>query len=881
MKKTITFFFLGIFSFGAHAQIGQRPHEKFSTETGNQAPIYELTPKSGGDIVWQNNFNTPSQWVINNSGQTGPTYGWSIGPTENSWWAVNVINSTSGGNFAQVNNGNPTLNPGTQALGVTYTLTTASPVIIPHSYLELSFEQYGARYNDVQEVYISIDNVNWVKVGDNSDMPVYTSVNGAPYVNSTLKTLNLSNFIPVGNTQIWVRFSWTTAYPAEASNPNAWVTYGWFIDDVMLTELYQNDLKLDKALWGTANLNTLNGTSDNQIIPYYQIPKVQVSPIAFGGVVSNQGVLDKTDAVFKASIASAGYTGQSAPSSILAGGTETLLITAGFTPIGSTATYLINGFTVETATDEVLSNNSLATTYGFEVTNSVYAKDNGILSGRYQADDDGILCNQFDIYSNQNMVSIAVYIDSLTAVGSQFEVQIYDEFFTLIAVSNVHTFTSAEVNSFVTVDLMSPLMLNQGVTYLACVKAVNTLGLNGLVIGTANPAPKITSFEYLSSASTWYYTNNTPMIRIKMECLAVFANNPQTICEGGSYSIGANTYTVAGTYLDLLQSVNGCDSTVTTFLTVNPSFSVNNPQTVCAGESYIVGTNTYTVSGTYTDVLQTALGCDSTVTTVLTVRPELMSNNHQTVCVGGSYSINGNTYLTSGTYTDVFQAVNGCDSTVTTFLNVLSALVSNNPQTICSGDSYAIGTNTYTVTGTYIDVLQSVNGCDSTVTTVLTVTNPSLNTAVSISGITLTASETNASYQWVDCDNSNSPISGATSQSYTATSNGSYAVILTSNSCSEVETSSCFNISQVGVDKLDKGAKFVIFPNPAQDFVRISVSEGQIEGIQIFDVNGKLLAEPIVTGTEVEVNTSRLSGGVYLLKIQTEKGISINRFTIQ
>lgn len=208
-------------------------------------------------------------------------------------------------------------------------------------------------------------------------------------------------------------------------------------------------------------------------------------------------------------------------------------------------------------------------------------------------------------------------------------------------------------------------------------------------------------------------------------------------------------------------------------------------------------------------------------------------------------------------------------------------MVSNNPQTICSGDSYAIGTNTYTVTGTYIDVLQSVNGCDSTVTTVLTVTNPSLNTAVSISGITLTASETNASYQWVDCDNSNSPISGATSQSYTATSNGSYAVILTSNSCSEVETSSCFNISQVGVDKLDKGAKFVIFPNPAQDFVRISVSEGQIEGIQIFDVNGKLLAEPIVTGTEVEVNTSRLSGGVYLLKIQTEKGISINRFTIQ
>ena len=44
--------------------------------------------------------------------------------------------------------------------------------------------------------------------------------------------------------------------------------------------------------------------------------------------------------------------------------------------------------------------------------------------------------------------------------------------------------------------------------------------------------------------------------------------------------------------------------------------------------------------------------------------------NNQTVCYGTSYSINGNTYTSVGTYTDTLQTVNGCDSIVNTDLSV-------------------------------------------------------------------------------------------------------------------------------------------------------------------------------------------------------------------
>jgi hypothetical protein len=60
---------------------------------------------------------------------------------------------------------------------------------------------------------------------------------------------------------------------------------------------------------------------------------------------------------------------------------------------------------------------------------------------------------------------------------------------------------------------------------------------------------------------------------------------------------------------------------VTTNLTVNSAVTFTQSPSICAGEVFTVGTSTYTSSGTYTDLLVSSAGCDSTVTTVLTVNP--------------------------------------------------------------------------------------------------------------------------------------------------------------------------------------------------------------------------------------------------------------------
>jgi hypothetical protein len=185
MKKNYLFGLAILFATGATAQVTKKfskhIEKSFSTSAVGNKADGTITPKAGGDIVWQDDFTNPLNWTIDNAGQTAATFGWNVNSTESSWWTNQVINSTSDGNFAEVNNGNPTANPATQALNVVYTLTTAQPIAITTNALTLSFLQYGAKFNDAQEMYISTDGTTWVLVGDNSDLPTLSAAGGAPW----------------------------------------------------------------------------------------------------------------------------------------------------------------------------------------------------------------------------------------------------------------------------------------------------------------------------------------------------------------------------------------------------------------------------------------------------------------------------------------------------------------------------------------------------------------------------------------------------------------------------------------------------------------------------------------------------------------------------
>jgi len=76
-----------------------------------------------------------------------------------------------------------------------------------------------------------------------------------------------------------------------------------------------------------------------------------------------------------------------------------------------------------------------------------------------------------------------------------------------------------------------------------------------------------------------------------------------------SYTWNGTTYTESGKYTANLETVNGCDSTVTLNLTINNS--VETSENIEACESYFWNEITYTESGKYTANLETESGCDS------------------------------------------------------------------------------------------------------------------------------------------------------------------------------------------------------------------------------------------------------------------------------
>ncbi len=195
-----------------------------------------------------------------------------------------------------------------------------------------------------------------------------------------------------------------------------------------------------------------------------------------------------------------------------------------------------------------------------------------------------------------------------------------------------------------------------------------------------------------------------------------------TICEGDSIFLAGGYQTTPGLYTDVFIASNGCDSTIFTTLNYNQPTLYEQTATICQGTTFSAGGNTYNTSGVYYDTLVGANGCDSIVTTNLFVETTLYSSMMQSICYGSSYNFNGNTLTTTGTYIDTVPAVGGCDSVVTLFLNVDPLITSSFAATICSGQSYSHGTQVLTTTGQYPETFTTVGGCDSVVTLYLTVT---------------------------------------------------------------------------------------------------------------------------------------------------------------
>lgn len=159
-------------------------------------------------------------------------------------------------------------------------------------------------------------------------------------------------------------------------------------------------------------------------------------------------------------------------------------------------------------------------------------------------------------------------------------------------------------------------------------------------------------------------------------------------------------------------------------------------------------------------------------------------------------------------------------------------------------EGIADGTNT--ALSTLID--QTTNGNNGTLSNFLLSSSssnwsqgisltPQVDTSLSFGSphnTTIISNQTGASYQWIDCSNFTN-IVGAIDSSYTPTSNGSYAVIITLDSC--IVTSNCAEINTVNVKENQNLTSF--YPNPNNGFLFISLEKNTIQELIIYDITGK------------------------------------------
>ncbi|MBU1718132.1 MAG: T9SS type A sorting domain-containing protein [Bacteroidetes bacterium] len=191
---------------------------------------------------------------------------------------------------------------------------------------------------------------------------------------------------------------------------------------------------------------------------------------------------------------------------------------------------------------------------------------------------------------------------------------------------------------------------------------------------------------------------------------------PVASCFQYSSPSGNHIWTSSGTYTDTIPNAAGCDSVITIDLTILNSSASSISETVCDGYLSPSGNYTWTVSGTYNDTIPNVGGCDSIITIILTIEDTSSAYISESACAVLTSPSGNYIWTSSGTYADTIPNAAGCDSIITIDLIILSPSSANISETACDEYISPSGNHIWTSSGTYSDTISNVVGCDSVIT---------------------------------------------------------------------------------------------------------------------------------------------------------------------
>ena len=362
-----------------------------------------------------------------------------------------------------------------------------------------------------------------------------------------------------------------------------------------------------------------------------------------------------------------------------------------------------------------------------------------------------------------------------------------------------------------------------------------------------------------------------------------------SICDGEDYTLpSGEVVTSAGDYSVILEGAGECDSVVITHLTINSIPPVYETAFVCEGDNYILpdGVSVYE-AGTYTSIIPSADGCDSTVFTTIESAPVFVAYNNITICAGESYILpDGLIISESGVYPLTYSVGDICINLITT-LTVGSEYSLTNNITIYEGETYILpGGSVVSESGTYVDSLITIFGCDSVITTNLNVTVFSCEPPSGIFASDILT--TSAKINWTAADGAtkydiyyriigaaswqkkSSTLTFKTISPLTANSNYEYKVRTVCGLDNSLFSTLYFFTTPLRASEENTSARVSVYPNPNNGEFKIDLSGFPDEELELlcFDITGKIMYKGLVEGNKVnEIQLQNGFSGALLLRI--------------
>lgn len=434
-----------------------------------------------------------------------------------------------------------------------------------------------------------------------------------------------------------------------------------------------------------------------------------------------------------------------------------------------------------------------------------------------------------------------------------------------------------------------------------------------------------------------YYTNNTSakdtllasngldsIISLNLTIQSSYSIVLDTICSSDSLFFNGEYISVEGQYFDTLTNIYLCDSVIEFNLKILPTAHTQLYDTIYSFDSVLFDGNYIKTQGDYYDTLPSTNGCDSIITLSLEVIQATINYVNDTICNTDSVFFDNQYIKTQGTYSDtVTDAFNNVTITtlylVTEYCPVydscsgifiseyIEGSSNNKALELYNPTLDSIDLSNYEIkkyingdtTGTAITLTGKIGGYSTYVIAhssadALILSKANLITgSLSFNGNDAISLERNDTLVDLIGVIGQDPVTqwGNGTQDHTLIRKSSVVggVKLNPSSFDPADewnimaidefsylgnhTSSCMQTTQVNtLNKL----KANIYPNPAQDYIKISANNLENFSYSIYSVNGSVISKG-VSKNNSEIDVSELRNGVYILSLTSTDGKILNK----